>query len=106
MLTYSFRLYPTDKEKYLVRDLDIACEIYNYCIAAYRMYYKLFGKTLPKYKLQKHLTKLRNSTKSHWQKFDAQATQDVTDRIKRSYDAFFRKHHGYPHFRKRKDYRS
>lgn len=106
MLTYSYRLYPSDKEKYLVRDLDIACEIYNYCIAAYRMYYKLFGKTLSNYALQKHLTELKHTTKQHWNNLGSQAIQDVAQRVQRSYQAFFHQHRGYPHFRKRKNYRS
>lgn len=51
--------------------------------------------------------------KPHWKKLNSQAIQDITDRIDRSYTAFFThiKENRYgkkrpPHFRKRKKYRS
>jgi len=112
MRTYKIRLYKSDKLNRLECKLDVACEIFNHCIALHRRYYRLFGKHLSKYKLQKHITKLKKS-KPHWKTLDSQAIQDITDRIDRSYNAFFlhikQKRSGKkrpPHFRKRKDYRS
>ena len=52
-------------------------------------YYKLFGKGLPKAKLQAHLAKLRNGKISHWQAVGSQSVQAITDRLYLAWDAFF-----------------
>ena len=50
----------------------------------------MYGKSLNKFQLQKHLTKLKKLNKySFWNRIDAQAIQDITDRIERAYKAFF-----------------
>ena len=42
------------------------------------------------YDLQKHITKLKKKSKySYWKQLDAQAVQDVGERVERSYKAFF-----------------
>ena len=42
------------------------------------------------YDLQKHITKLKKKSKySYWKQLDAQAVQDVAERVDRSYKAFF-----------------
>lgn len=112
MQTYKFKLYNSDKNKYIDESVTAACDIYNHCIALHRRYYRLYGKHLSKYRLQKHIARLRHR-KPSWQKLNSQAVQDITDRIERSYKAFFHhiKHHCNgkktpPHFRKRKDYHS
>lgn len=114
MLTYQFKLYHSDKEKYLERYLDIACEVYNHCIALHRRYYRLFHKSLSAYRLETHITKLKKLPKyAHWNNLNSQAIQDVAERIDRAYKQFFnhvkKKKSGKkspPHFRKRKSYRS
>lgn len=112
MHTYKFKLYNSDKNKYIDESISAAWEIYNHCIALHRRYYRLYGKHLSKNKLQKHIAKLRHKN-ALWQKLNSQAVQDITDRIERSYKAFFnhvKKHRSgkksTPHFKKRKDYRS
>lgn len=112
MQTYKFKLYNSDKNKYIDDSISAACEIYNHCIALHRRYYRLYEKQLSKNKLQKHIAKLRRR-KASWQKLNSQAVQDITDRIERSYKAFFNhvKQHRSgkktpPRFRKRKDYHS
>jgi len=57
--TYKYKLYNTKRIKYLNQRVDIAGIIYNHCIALHKRYYKLFGKSLNKFQLQKHLTKLK-----------------------------------------------
>lgn len=112
MHTYKFKLYNSDKNKYIDDSISAAHDIYNHCIALHRRYYRMYGKHLSKNKLQKHIAKLRRRNPS-WQKLNSQAVQNITDRIERSYEAFF--NHGKqhrsgkktpPHFRKRKDYHS
>ena len=89
--TYKFKLYRSKKNKRLYRRVDIAGQIWNHSIALHRRYYKLTGKSLRKYDLMKHLTKLKRLPKyDHWNMLDAQAAQDVIDRIDRAYKLFFR----------------
>ncbi len=114
MLTYRFKLYKSKNDKYLEAYNNIACEIWNHCIALERRYYRLFGKHQNKYALMKHLTKLKRLPKyAHWKKLNSQAIQNVVERIDRSYKAFFdhvkQKKGGRkspPHFCKKKNYKS
>ena len=90
MKTFSFKLYHSKKNKYLHQAVDISGIIYNYCIATHRRYYRLFGKSLNKYQLQKHIVKLkRRPDHEYWSLVGSQAIQDITDRIQRSYILFF-----------------
>jgi putative transposase len=90
MRTYKFKLYQSKKNKHLTQRIDIAGLIWNHSIALCRRYYKLTGKSLSKYDLMKHIAKLKKLPKySHWTLLDAQAAQDVTDRIDRAYRLFF-----------------
>ena len=59
LLTYKYKLYNAKKNKRLGELINIAGVIYNHCIALNKRYYKLYGKSLNKYKLQKHITKLK-----------------------------------------------
>jgi len=88
--TYKFKLYRQKKNKLLNQQIDIAGLIYNHCIALHRRYYKLTGKSLNKFALMKHITKLKKLPKyAHWQKVGSQAIQDVVERIDRAYTLFF-----------------
>ncbi|STY72147.1 transposase, IS605 OrfB family [Megamonas hypermegale] len=60
MKTYCFKLYKAKRNKKLHKVINIAGIIYNHCIALHKRYYRLFKKSLNIYKLQKHLTKLKN----------------------------------------------
>ena len=112
--TYEFKLYNSKKNKYLDKQIEIASEVWNFCVAMCRMYYKVYGKTLSVNKLKKYITKLKKRRKwQHWNKLGSQAIQDVVERIGRSYDAFFKhvkeKRRGRkspPRFKKRTKYKS
>jgi len=89
--TYKYKLYNTKRLNHLYKTVDIAGIIYNHCIALHRRYYRLFRKSLNKYQLQKHLTKLKRLPKyPHFKLVPSQAIQDITDRIDRAYKLFFR----------------
>ena len=89
--TYKYKLYNTKRLKHLDRTINITGIIYNHCIALHKRYYKIFGKTLNKYQLQKHLTKLKKLPKyKHYKKVPSQAIQDITDRIDKAYKLFFK----------------
>ena len=108
MKTYQFKLYQHKRNKHLHSAINAASNIYNHCIALHKRYYRLFGKHLNKNKLQKHIAKLRNKNE-YWQLVGSQAVQDITDRIERAYQLFF-KHNKKgvrpPNFRKRIKYKS
>lgn len=88
--TYKFKLYRSKKNKSLHQQIDIAGLIYNHCIALHRRYYRLTGKSLHKFALMKHIPKLKKLDRySHWNLVDAQAIQDICDRIDRAYKLFF-----------------
>lgn len=90
MKTYKFKLYRSKKNKHLHQQIDIAGLIYNHCIALHRRYYRLFGKSLNKFQLMKHLTKLKKLAKySHWNLVGSQAIQDIVERIDKAYQLFF-----------------
>ena len=88
--TYSYKLYHTKRTKHIDDLVHLSAEIYNHCIALHKRYYSLYGKHLPKYRLQKHLTKLKATQKKHWNDLGSQAIQNITDRIELSYQSFFK----------------
>ena len=109
--TFVFKLYTSKKNKQFHGYMNDAASIYNHCIALHKRYYKLFGKYLNKYQLQKHLTKLKKTEQyTHWKNVPSQAIQDITDRIDRAYQLFFKQEKKGivkpPSFRKREKYRS
>lgn len=112
MKTYSFKLYKSKRNRKLHKQINVAGIIYNHCIALYKRYYRLYKASLKKYDLQKHLTKLKKLDKfSFWKTVGSQAIQDITDRIDRAYQLFFRnlKHNirtAPPSFKKIRKYKS
>ncbi len=108
MKTYKFKLYQHKRNKHLHHSINAASNLYNHCIALHKRYYRLFGKHLNKYKLQKHIAKLRKKNE-YWQLINSQAVQDITDRIERAYQSFFKYHQKGvrpPNFRKKIKYKS
>lgn len=88
--TYKYKLYKTKKDKHIHNIINISGIIYNHCIALHKRYYKIFGKSLNKFQLQKHITKLKKIDKySFWKKVPSQAIQDITVRIENGYKKFF-----------------
>jgi len=106
--TFKYRLYRCDKrDKHLHRQIDLAGEIWNHGVALQRRYYRLCGGYIARYRLQKHMAKLKRSARyARWQELDAQAAQDVIDRLDKAYQRFFAGKGGRPGFKKREKYRS
>ena len=112
--TYKFKLYSSKKNKHLNDGIDIAADIWNFCIAMHRMYYLVYGKSLSANQLKKYITRLKKRRKyAHWNRLGSQVIQDVVERVDRSYKAFFehvkQKRHGRkspPRFCKRQNYKS
>ena len=112
MRTYRFKLYNSKRNRKLHKQINAAGIVYNHCIALHKRYYKLFGKSLNMYQLQKHLTKLKKIPRfAYLREIGSQAVQDITQRIDRAYKLFFRnlKHKirtAPPSFKKIKKYKS
>lgn len=90
--SFQFKLFHNErKAKQLRNELYVFCTIHNHCIALIKRHYKLFGKNPAKYTLQKHLKKLMDrGNRPSWKALGySQAIQEVTDRIYKSYQAFF-----------------
>ena len=107
LLTYKYKLYRSKKTKHLDELINIAGNIYNHCIALHKRYYKLYDKSLNKFQLQKHLTKLKKLGKyQNWKHLGSQAIQQITERIDLAYQKFFKKQGGLPTFKKSTKYKS
>ena len=90
MKKYCFKLYNSKKNRILKHKISIASIIYNHCVALHRRYYRLFHKSLNKFALQKHLTKLKRKEKfSYWNLIPSHAIQDITERVSKAYKLFF-----------------
>ena len=112
MKTFQFKLYNHKRNRHLLRQINLAAEIYNHCIALHKRYYRLYGKHLSANTLKKHLTKLKNLDKSaRLTQLASQAIQDIAERIDRGYKLFFRNlkagiKSSPPNFKKRIKYKS
>lgn len=91
MIAYKFKLYSNASRSKVLPDLmGQFRRLYNYCIGTHQRYYKWYGKYLSCYDLQKHITKLKKRPYYDWiKKLDAQAVQDVTERIDKGFRLFF-----------------
>ena len=80
MKTFRFKLYHSDHNNALMRQIDIAGLIYNHCVALHRRYYRLYGKYIAANRLKMHLTKLKRTRHfAYIRKLDSQAVQDVAE---------------------------
>ena len=112
--TYKYKLYKTKKIKHIHQTINISGIVYNHCIALHKRYYKLYGKHLNKFQLQKHLTKLKKREKyAFWKQVPSQSIQNITERIDEAYKKFFDYAKGKsksrvspPNFKKVKKYKS
>ena len=106
--TLKYRLYRNKNNRHLIRRIEIAAHVWNHSVALTRRYYRRYGKHLGANQLKKHITKLKRQRRlAHWKQLDAQAIQDVAERLDRSYQRFFADPKvGRPSFKKRKRYTS
>ena len=90
MKTFCFKLYNSEHNSKLMRLINIACLIYNHCVALHRRYYRLFGKYITANRLKTHLTKLKRTERfAYIRHLDAQGAQDIVERIDRAYNLFW-----------------
>lgn len=90
MKTFCFKLYHSDHNDALMRQINIAGLVYNHSLALHKKYYRLFGKHIQAYRLMKHLTKLKHTKRfAYMRKLGSQAVQNIAERIDRAYNLFF-----------------
>ncbi|MCS4176060.1 putative transposase [Salinibacter ruber] len=105
--TYKYRLYTCERNKHLVRSIELASKVWNHFVALTRRYYEIYGEYPGYYALKKHLTKLKQRDKGHWYDLNSQALQNVIERLDQAYQRFFEiDSAGRPGFKKCKKYTS
>ena len=102
MITYKYKLYRTDKTKHLDKMLREACFVWNHALALQKRYYRLYHKYIGIGKMKVHFVK-----RIHRNLLHSQTTQEVLERLDKSYQRFF-KHLAKrpPKFKKAKDFSS
>ena len=103
--TYKFKLRPTKSQSDLLESSLNTCRfIYNLCLDYKSTVYKANGSTISKNDMQKELTQLKKDYP--WMDaLHSQTIQDVTDRLYKTYDSFF-KGGGYPRFKSKRFYKT
>jgi putative transposase len=107
--TYKYRLYRNNKvDGSIHQQINVAGMIWNHALALQKRYYKLTGKYIPLYVMQKHIAKLRmrRSQYAYWKALGSQAVQEILERLDEAYTCFFKKQGGLPHFKKVKKFKS
>jgi putative transposase len=95
MITYQFRIYPTKKQRKLINlQLEEHRQLYNYCLKFKSKLYKLFGKNISAFDLIKRFVKKFKKQSNY------SALQQTVRRLDKSYKAFFKKHGGFPRYKK------
>lgn len=90
MRTFIFKAYASKRNRKLHKQIDIASQIWNHCIALHKRYYRRYAKHLNMFVLKKHVTKLKKLSKhSHWKTLGSQAIQDIVIRVDKGYKLFF-----------------
>lgn len=90
IVTYKYKFYNSKHNRKLYELSQIARWIYNHCIALQKRYYKIYGGYINKYRLQKHISKIRKRN-TKWLKLGAQTVQIITHTVDDAYQRFFKK---------------
>jgi len=109
---YKFRLYPTQKQEYKLFWILARCrELYNAALSERKDAYTYAGKSISYYEQKRDLPEIKTEIREEYQDIYSQVLQDVLLRLKRAFDAFFRRIEngekpGYPRFQGRNRYNS
>ena len=91
MRTFVFKAYSSKRNRKLHRQIDVAAQIWNHCVAVHKRYYRRYGKHLHQFRLMKKITRMKKMPRySHWKELGSQAAQDVVQRIEKGYQLFFK----------------
>ena len=109
---YKFRLYPTKKQEHkLFWTLARCRELYNAALSERKDAYRYSGKSVSYYEQKRDLPEIKAEIREEYQAIHSQVLQDVLLRLKRTFDAFFRRiengeEPGYPRHQGRNRYNS
>jgi len=110
---YKQKLYNSySRNKKLYREIEEYAKVWNCCVAIHKRFYSLYKKHLSLHKLQNHITKIKKQKKyKYMRSLNAQAIQDIVERIELGYQKFFRdkklgRKSSIPKFKKYKNYKS
>ena len=107
MKSYKYKLYKTKKQRHLHKRVYMAGRIYNHIIALHKRYYRMTGKYISKYRMTKHIAKMRRRRFPEWGIVGSQAIQNIVFRIDFGYQKFFKKENKRPPtFRKSSKFKS
>lgn len=104
--TYRFKLKPTDMQAQAFTQWLGTCRyVYNLCLEYKKQLYTDHSISIRKNDIQKELSAIAREVE--WIGcVHSQTLQEVTDRLFKSYDSFFKRSKGFPKFTKRGQYRS
>src|SRR6266516_2596192 len=108
---FKYRLSPTKKqEAILIWTLDKCRELYNAALQERKDAYRMAGKSITYYYQANQLPEIKE-IREEYQDIHSQVLQDVLRRVKKAFDAFFRrcnlaKEAGYPRFQGKNRYDS
>lgn len=89
MKTYKYELYHQSNIIQIGNLIDDLHSVHVHLLLLQRRYYRLFGKYASLSRILKHITKLKWTTKPHWNQLPSQMIQDVAIRIDLGYQRFF-----------------
>ena len=69
--------------------IDDLHSVHIHLLRLQRRYYRIYGGYIPLKRILKHITKLKRTTKPHWQALPSQMIQDVAIRMDLGYQRFF-----------------
>ena len=84
MISYKYKLYRTDKTKYLDKMLREACFVWNHALALQKRYYRLYGKYINCGRMKAHFVKRISRNTLH-----SQTVQELLERLDDAYKRFF-----------------
>ena len=88
MKTYRYELYHQSNLIEIGNLIDDLHQVHIHLLKLQRRYYRLFGRYASLDMILRHITKLKQRTKPHWNQFPSQAIQNVAMRIDAGYQRF------------------
>ena len=89
MKTEKYELYHQSNVICLGNLLDDLHSVHVHLLLLQRRYYRIYGKYASFARICRHITKLKQRTKRHWNALPSQVIQDVAKRIHLGYEKFF-----------------
>jgi putative transposase len=99
VLTVKYRIYPTRKQQdVLWEQSNLLTNLYNHFLEQKITAYKEKGINIKRFELQAQLPKIKEE-KPEYKEIHSQVLQQVPKRLTETYNAFFKRGHGFPKFR-------